>query len=112
VIFLEELSALKNRFMGRLQVHHFLAEEMEDIDLFNGMLDRSKCGEILTSLVDLREVAAFFICGPGPMMDAAEEALCDSGIPNDRSTSSASPPTGRRRRSPRSSRKCRARPRG
>ena len=81
VIFLEELSGLKNRFMGRLQIHHFLAEEMEDIDLFNGMLDRAKCGEILGTLVDPAEVAAFFICGPGPMMDAAEEALCDSSVP-------------------------------
>jgi ring-1,2-phenylacetyl-CoA epoxidase subunit PaaE len=84
IIFLEELSALKNRFMGRLQVHHFLAEEMEDIDLFNGMLDRAKCGEILGALVDPSEVAAFFICGPGPMMDAAEEALCHSAVPREK----------------------------
>jgi ring-1,2-phenylacetyl-CoA epoxidase subunit PaaE len=84
VIFLEELSRLKNRFMGRLQVHHFLAEEMEDIELFNGMLDRAKCGEILSSLVDPAEVAAFFICGPGPMMDAAEEALCNSEVPREK----------------------------
>jgi ring-1,2-phenylacetyl-CoA epoxidase subunit PaaE len=84
VIFLEELARLKNRYMGRLEVHHFLAEEMEDIELFNGMLDRAKCGEILTSLIDPREVAAFFICGPGPMMDAAEAALCDSSIPSEK----------------------------
>ncbi|HEY0148787.1 MAG TPA: ferredoxin--NADP reductase [Allosphingosinicella sp.] len=84
VIFLEELAGLKNRYMGRLQVHHFLAEEMEDIDLFNGMLDRAKCGEILGTLVDPAEVAAFFICGPGPMMDSAEEALCDSSVPREK----------------------------
>ncbi|HEX9946658.1 MAG TPA: 1,2-phenylacetyl-CoA epoxidase subunit PaaE [Allosphingosinicella sp.] len=84
VIFLDALARLKNRYMGRLEVHHFLAEESEDIELFNGMLDRSKCGEILTSLVEPSQVDAFFICGPGPMMDAAEEALCDSGIPNER----------------------------
>jgi ring-1,2-phenylacetyl-CoA epoxidase subunit PaaE len=84
IIFLEELGALKNRFMGRLQVHHFLAEEMEDIELFNGMLDRPKCGEILSTLVDPSDVAAFFICGPGPMMDAAEEALCHSSVPREK----------------------------
>jgi ring-1,2-phenylacetyl-CoA epoxidase subunit PaaE len=82
VIFLEELAKLKNRFMGRLQVHHFLAEEAEDIDLFNGMLDRAKCELILGTLVDPAEVTAFFICGPGPMMDAAEEALQAVGIPH------------------------------
>ena len=30
---------------------------------------------ILGSLIEPEEVSAFFICGPGPMMDAAEEAL-------------------------------------
>ena len=84
VIFLEQLAKLKNSFMDRLQVHHFLAEEAEEIDLFNGMLDRAKCGEILESLVDPAEAAAFFICGPGPMMDAAEEALKARGVPTDK----------------------------
>lgn len=80
VIFLEELARLKNRFMGRLEVHHFLAEEMEDIALFNGMLDRAKCDEVLAHLVEPEAAAAFFICGPGPMMDAAEEALLARGV--------------------------------
>jgi ring-1,2-phenylacetyl-CoA epoxidase subunit PaaE len=84
VIFLEELSKLKNRFMNRLQVHHFLAEEAEDIELFNGMLDRVKCDLILGSLVEPEDIAAFFICGPGPMMDAAEEALEAVGVPHER----------------------------
>jgi ring-1,2-phenylacetyl-CoA epoxidase subunit PaaE len=84
VIFLEELARLKNRFMGRLQVHHFLAEEAEDIDLFNGMLDRSKCDQILEMLVDVQGIDAAFICGPGPMMDAAEAALHDAGVAKER----------------------------
>jgi ring-1,2-phenylacetyl-CoA epoxidase subunit PaaE len=84
IIFLEALAGLKNRFMNRLQVHHFLAEEAEEFDLFNGMLDRAKCDEILASLVDPAQAAAFFICGPGPMMDAAEEALRARGVAGDR----------------------------
>jgi ring-1,2-phenylacetyl-CoA epoxidase subunit PaaE len=84
VIFLDELAKLKNRFMSRLQVYHFLAEEAEDIELFNGMLDRAKCGLILETLVEPEDVAAFFICGPGPMMDAAEEALQAVGVPHDK----------------------------
>jgi ring-1,2-phenylacetyl-CoA epoxidase subunit PaaE len=84
VIFLEALAQLKNRFMDRLQVYHFLAEEAEEFDLFNGMLDRAKCDEILGSLIDPGEAAAFFICGPGPMMDAAEEALLAKGVDKDR----------------------------
>jgi ring-1,2-phenylacetyl-CoA epoxidase subunit PaaE len=84
VIFLEALAGLKNRFMDRLQVHHFLAEEAEDIDLFNGMLDRAKCDEILDHLIEPDEAAAFFICGPEPMMDAAEQALSDRGVPREK----------------------------
>ena len=80
VIFLEELARLKNRYMSRLEIHHFLAEESEDIDLFNGMLDREKCDEVLESLVDPAGAAAFFICGPGPMMDSAEAALKGRGV--------------------------------
>jgi ring-1,2-phenylacetyl-CoA epoxidase subunit PaaE len=84
IIFLEALASLKNRFMDRLQVYHFLAEEAEEFELFNGMLDRPKCDEILGSLIDPSEVAAFFICGPGPMMDSAEEALKASGVASDK----------------------------
>jgi ring-1,2-phenylacetyl-CoA epoxidase subunit PaaE len=84
VIFLDELARLKNRFMDRLEIHHFLAEEAEDIDLFNGMLDRSKCGEVLEHLIEPADIAAFFICGPGPMMDSAEAALRERGVPSEK----------------------------
>lgn len=80
IIFLEALAQLKNSFMDRLQVYHFLAEEAEEFDLFNGMLDRAKCDEILAGLIEPAEVAAFFICGPEPMMDAAEAALLAKGV--------------------------------
>ena len=84
VIFLDMLAGLKNRFMDRLEVHHFLAEESQDFDLFNGMLDRAKCDVLLESLVDPAHVSAFFICGPGPMMDAAEAALAAQGVGRER----------------------------
>jgi ring-1,2-phenylacetyl-CoA epoxidase subunit PaaE len=81
IIFLEELAALKNRFLDRLEVYHFLENEAEEIELFNGRLDRAKCDEVFSSLVDVAAADAFFICGPGPMMDAAEAALAARGVP-------------------------------
>ncbi|HXV00418.1 MAG TPA: FAD-binding oxidoreductase, partial [Caulobacteraceae bacterium] len=75
VMFLEELAGLKNRFMDRLEVFHFLEEEDEDAELFNGRLDADKVEAILETLVDATAADAFFICGPGPMMDAVEAAL-------------------------------------
>ncbi len=52
IMFLEELAALKNRFLDRLEVYHFLEDEAEEIELFNGRLDAAKTEEVLGSLVD------------------------------------------------------------
>jgi ring-1,2-phenylacetyl-CoA epoxidase subunit PaaE len=80
IMFLEELAQLKNRFLDRFELYHFLDDEEEEVDLFNGRLDRGKCDEIFERLVDPRLVDTFFICGPGPMMDAAEAALLQRDI--------------------------------
>ncbi|MCY7281722.1 MAG: ferredoxin--NADP reductase, partial [Sphingomonas bacterium] len=85
VIFLEALAELKDRFMGRLELFHFLAEEEGEVDLFNGMLDAARCGEAVDRLVvDPASIDSWFICGPGPMMDAAEAVLVERGIAHDR----------------------------
>jgi ring-1,2-phenylacetyl-CoA epoxidase subunit PaaE len=85
VIFLEALAALKDKHLGRLEIYHFLDQEEQDIDLFNGMLDRARLEEALPALVpDGATVDGWFICGPGPMMDAAEGALLDRNIPKER----------------------------
>jgi ring-1,2-phenylacetyl-CoA epoxidase subunit PaaE len=81
VIFLEELAQIKNRYMNRFQLFHFLSDEAEDIELLNGMLDQAKCTEILNTLIDVTTINDFFICGPGPMMDAAEAALKAHNVP-------------------------------
>ena len=85
VIFLEALAELKDRHMGRLEIFHFLAEEEGEVELFNGMLDAARCGEAVDRLVvDPGSVDAWFICGPGPMMDAAEAVLVERGIAHER----------------------------
>jgi ring-1,2-phenylacetyl-CoA epoxidase subunit PaaE len=85
VILLEALAGLKDRYLGRLELYHFLDAEEQDIELFNGMLDRKRCEEAIALLVpDAAEVDGWFICGPGPMMDAAEGALLDRGIAKER----------------------------
>jgi ring-1,2-phenylacetyl-CoA epoxidase subunit PaaE len=85
VIFLEALAALKDKHLGRFEIYHFLDQEDQDIALFNGMLDRSRLEEAVPALVpDAAEVDAWFICGPGPMMDAAEGVLLDRNTPRER----------------------------
>jgi len=85
VIFLDALADLKDRYMGRFELYHFLSDEAGDVALFNGMLDAKTCAAAIARLVgDPRQVDAWFICGPGPMMDAAEAALIDREIVRDR----------------------------
>src|SRR6478672_5868382 len=85
VIFLEALAGLKDKYLGRLEIYHFLDAEEQDIELFNGMLSRERLEEAIPALVpDAAEVEGWFICGPGPMMDAAEGVLLDRSIPKDR----------------------------
>ena len=67
VIFLEALADLKDKHLGRVEIYHFLDEEEQDIDLFNGMLNRERLEEAIAALVpDAGEVDGWFICGPGP----------------------------------------------
>ena len=80
IMFLDEIAALKDRHLGRLQVYHFLGGEADDIELFNGRLDEARVAAVLDTLVDPAQVDAAFICGPGPMMDTVERALTAAGM--------------------------------
>ncbi len=84
VMFLEEIAELKDRYIDRLSVYHFLEEEEEEIELFNGRLDRAKAETLLSSIVKPENIDTFFICGPGPMMDAVEEALLAKNVEKQR----------------------------
>ena len=85
IIFLEELARLKDRYLDRLELYHFLDAEEGDVELFNGMLNRERVDEAIDHLIPRpKSVSDWFICGPGPMMDAAESALLDRGIGRER----------------------------
>ena len=83
VMFLDDLAALKDRHLERLQIYHFLSAEADDIDLFNGRLDGPRVAHLLETLIDPAQVDAAFICGPGPMMDTAQAALIAAGVDPD-----------------------------
>ncbi len=80
IMFIEELEGLKNRFMNRLRLVHVLSDEGQEIDLLSGLLDESRCTELLRTLVPADTIDEAFICGPAPMMDAAEAALLRAGV--------------------------------
>ena len=84
IIFREALSGLKNHYMDRLRLFHVLSDEIPAIELYAGLMDEAKVTQLVTALVDVAATDWFFICGPGPMMDAASTALENLGVGKDR----------------------------
>lgn len=80
IMFLEELEELKNRYMDRLRLYHVLSDESQEMQLLHGLLDESKCAQIINALELADTIDEAFICGPEPMMLAAEKALATAGV--------------------------------
>jgi ring-1,2-phenylacetyl-CoA epoxidase subunit PaaE len=68
-MFVEELLALKNRFVARLALHFIMSREPQDAEAFNGRLDRARFRDLASRLFDVARVDEFFLCGPGQMLD-------------------------------------------
>ena len=64
IIFADALEHLRAGFGGRLSVHHHIDSE-------KGFLDAAACA----ALVGDRTQADFYVCGPGPYMEAVETGL-------------------------------------
>jgi ring-1,2-phenylacetyl-CoA epoxidase subunit PaaE len=80
VMFLEELEDLKNTFLERLHLIHILSEERTEVELHRGLLGPGKCRLLLNQLINPKSIDVAYICGPEPMMLAAEAALRDAGV--------------------------------
>lgn len=80
IIFREEIEALKNQYMDRLQVLHVLSRESLGNDLQKGRIDKDKIGTILKKYMN-DEVDAAYICGPEQMIMDVREGLESSGVP-------------------------------
>jgi ring-1,2-phenylacetyl-CoA epoxidase subunit PaaE len=78
-MFLEELLALKDRYLARFAVHFVMSREPQDIELFNGRLDAAKVRELAGAVFDPAAVDEFFVCGPDTMADEVSRALREIG---------------------------------
>jgi ring-1,2-phenylacetyl-CoA epoxidase subunit PaaE len=84
IMFLEELEALKNTYIDRLRLVYVLSDEPQEVDLLSGLLDAGRCGELMRTALAGEAIDEAFVCGPAPMMDAAEAALLEAGVPRER----------------------------
>ncbi len=81
IMFLEELEDLKNRFPARFHLVHVLDEEPLDVEILSGRLDEPRLRRIMTELVPVADIDAWYLCGPLPLTDLTREVLLDSGVP-------------------------------
>jgi ring-1,2-phenylacetyl-CoA epoxidase subunit PaaE len=75
VMCLEALLGLKDQFMGRLALHFVMSREPQEVDLYNGRLDAARVREFARTLFKVDQVAEFFVCGPGDMIEQVSGAL-------------------------------------
>jgi ring-1,2-phenylacetyl-CoA epoxidase subunit PaaE len=74
IIFKEEIEALKNKFVGRLQLIHILSREKTDAPISHGRIDIEKLQQ-LSKLINWQTINEFFICGPEEMILATKNFL-------------------------------------
>ena len=80
VILKEELADLKDIYRERLNLVFIMSREPQEIDLFNGRINRAKCDALLEKWIDPRSIDTAFICGPLNMMEEASASLQAHGL--------------------------------
>ncbi len=78
-MFLEDVLALKDRFLPRFSVRFIMSREPQDVEWFNGHIDEAKIQEFARHDLAVGEVDEFFICGPGRMAEELQSALAGLG---------------------------------
>ena len=83
VIFKDELTDLKDTYMARLKLAYVMSREQQDIELFNGRINREKCEQFIKHWIRIEDIDIAFICGPEDMMQGVSQALLDAGMPKE-----------------------------
>jgi ring-1,2-phenylacetyl-CoA epoxidase subunit PaaE len=80
IMFAEELLALKDRYPTRVSLYFILSREPQEVELFNGRLDRDKVRLLSREVFDPLQTDAFFLCGPGDMIESVRDTLLGLGV--------------------------------
>ena len=84
VIFRDELTDLKDVYMGRLKLVYVMSREQQDIELFNGRITGEKCSAFLKHWIAIDDIDVAFVCGPEDMMHGVSKSLQEAGLPKER----------------------------
>ena len=77
---LEQLLALKDRYLGRLALHFVMSREPQEVPLYNGRIDGARVREFAATLFRPTDVVEYFICGPGDMIEQVGGTLRALGV--------------------------------
>jgi ring-1,2-phenylacetyl-CoA epoxidase subunit PaaE len=80
IIFKNEISDLKNKYLDRLSVHYVLSKEDPGAALFHGRIDASKCESFLQHIAPVHAADDFLICGPFGMIEEIRSLLLRKGV--------------------------------
>jgi ring-1,2-phenylacetyl-CoA epoxidase subunit PaaE len=81
IMFRETLERLKDRHLDRFTLVHVLSREEQDVPLLNGRVDGDRIARLAQAgVVDPAGADGVFLCGPGEMIDAVEEACLSLGV--------------------------------
>jgi ring-1,2-phenylacetyl-CoA epoxidase subunit PaaE len=80
VMFLDDLSDLKDRYPTRLAVHHVLSREQRSSPVLSGRLDEQKLRTILDRLVLPETIDEWFLCGPFELVQLCRDTLAELGV--------------------------------
>ena len=78
-MFLEEVLALKDRYLTQFSVSFVMSREPQDVEWLNGRIDAAKVGEFARQGLSVPGIDEFFVCGPGTMGDEVAGALTALG---------------------------------
>jgi ring-1,2-phenylacetyl-CoA epoxidase subunit PaaE len=79
-MLLEELLALKDRYLDRLALHFVMSREPGEIEHLNGRIDAHKVRFAGSRLFKPAAVREYFVCGPGAMMEEVGATLAQLGV--------------------------------
>ncbi len=75
-----ELADLKDQYPDRLSISYFLSQEPIDVELYAGRINADKVARIFNNQLEQLDIAGYFLCGPGGMIDEVKSVLANKGV--------------------------------
>ena len=75
-----QLADLKDQYPERLSIGYFLSQEPIDVELYSGRINADKVKIIYNNELKSLDIAGYFLCGPGGMIDEVKAVLAEKGV--------------------------------